>query len=211
MGFGLRAWASYFTRERGKPSSLPASVRWGRLLVLGVLLHRFLRDAVLRRADLFLDLSDLIGLHVGRKRTMPLAERLLPFGGCLFSTALLSVDVAKVRVNIRIVRIAIERLAQLRLGFVVLALLVVNPTEAVEIRTVERLHFQRGLHHRFRFVEALAEIAEHEAVIVERRAVSGIHRDHFFELLFGAIEKLLALVNGAEQEIRGLFFARVSG
>src|SRR5580693_131823 len=178
------------------------------LLVLG---GGFLGDAMFYGADFLFDFGDFVGFHVGGKRAVPLGEGFFPLGGGLFAAALLGVNVAEVRVNVGIVGIAFDGFVQPHFGFVVFALLVVNPAEAVEICAVVGFELERGLDHFFGFVEALAEIAEHEAVIVERGAVAGIHRDYFFELLFGAIVLLLAFVDGAEEEIGGLVVARIAG
>src|SRR5205823_14278359 len=107
--------------------------------------------------------------------------------------------------------LARERFAQHGFGVGNPIFLVINPAQALQITGVIGLFFQRALDQRLRFVEADSQVAKNVTVILQHRCIFGIDRKNFFELLFGLVIKLLALVNGAEEEPDHFVVARLAG
>src|SRR5437763_600857 len=107
--------------------------------------------------------------------------------------------------------LARERFAQHGFGIGNPIFLVINPAQAVQITAVIGLFFQRALDQRLCFVETDSQVAKHVTVIIQHRSVFGVDRKNFFELLFGLVIKLLALVNGAEEEPDHFVVARLAG
>src|ERR1700752_1015943 len=97
-----------------------------------------------------------------------------------------------------IVTVTLHSLMQSGFGFREFVLLVINPAHTVEVSAVVGLLFQGALDEVGGFVEALTQVAEHVTVIVEDRTALGINGQGFLELVLGAVEEFLALVDGAE-------------
>ena len=92
-----------------------------------------------------------------------------------------------------------------------LALFEINPAEAIEVRPVKRVFLQRLLDQRFRFVKPYPQVAQHVAIIIQHRSIFRIYGKHFLELLLGLVEKLLPLIDRAEQKPHHFVLARLPG
>src|ERR1017187_1768887 len=109
-----------------------------------------------------------------------LLERVVVLAAGFLELAHLAVGVAEMLGDSRIVVGNIDRALELLNRLLVVALLIVDPSKAVDIETIFRLDGERALDEAFRLVKILARFGIGISEIVERLRVLRIELDGFF-------------------------------
>src|SRR5277367_5836752 len=149
---------------------------------------------ILQNLDLILEACDLV-------RLLRLLQRVGVFVAGFLGFAQLAIRVAKMLGDRGIAPRQVDRLLQLFDGFFVVALLIVNPSQAVHVKSVFGLDIERALDQLFRLDQVGALFGVTVAEVVQRLRVSGIQLDRLLHLDHALVALLVLIERGAEREV----------
>ena len=159
-----------------------------RLLLLYRIRSGFLREALLQRLQLRINLIHFFNLIIGGQCLLPFGKRpLKKFSGAVIA-AFFEIDIPEVAQNRRIAALAVHRFFQVLLSFGEFVLLVVSPAKTIKKRSVIRILLNGLLNQGRCLVQSYALIRQHVSQVIEHRRIIRVHVQHFPELLFGLLK-----------------------
>src|SRR5271170_1654164 len=149
---------------------------------------------ILQNLDLILEPCDLV-------RLLRLLQRVGVFVAGFLDLAELAIGVAQMLGDSRIAAGQVDGFLQLLDRFLVVALLIVNPAEAVDVKSVFGLDIERALDQLFRLDQVGALLGVSVAEVVERLCVGGIQLDRLLHLDHALFALLVLIERRAEGEV----------
>src|SRR5271170_4127628 len=149
---------------------------------------------ILQNLNLILEACDLI-------RLLRLLQRVGVFVAGFLDLAELAIGVAQMLGDGGIAAGQVDGFLQLLDGFFVIALLIVNPAEAVDVKSVFGLDIERALDQLFRLDQVGALLGVTVAEVVQRLRVGGIQLDRLLHLGHAFVALLVLIERRAEREV----------
>src|SRR5277367_1271732 len=149
---------------------------------------------ILQNLNLVLEPCDLV-------RLLRLLQRIGVFVAGFLDLAELAIGVAEMLGDGRIAAGQVDGFLQLLDRFFVVALLIINPAEAVDVKSVFGLDIERALDQLFRLDQVGALLGVTVAEVVQRLRVGGIQLDRLLHLDHALVALLVLIERGAEGEV----------
>src|ERR1700733_9730771 len=149
---------------------------------------------ILQNLDLILEPCDLV-------RLLRLLQRVGVFVAGFLDLAKLAIGVAQMLGDGGIAAGQVDGLLQLLDGFFVVALLIVNPAEAVDVKSVFGLDIERALDQLFGFDQVGSLLGVTVAEVVQRLRIGRIQLDRFLHLGHAFVALLVLIERRAEREM----------
>src|SRR5580704_256904 len=149
---------------------------------------------ILQNLDLILEPCDLV-------RLLRLLQRVGVFVAGFLDLAKLAIGVAQMLGDGGIAAGQVDGLLQLLDGFCVVALLIVNPAEAVDVKSVFGLDIERALDQLFGLDQVGALLGVTVAEVVQRLRIGRIQLDRLLHLDHALVALLVLIERGAEGEM----------